>query len=68
MLFLKNVSGLDKKSSFFKAFSLKKGYILVLQVSVFNKRGSFFLRNYMNICERGIFLNLENNHMSPFCM
>ena len=33
-LFLKNVSGLGKKS-LFEAFSLEKGYSLVLKVNVF---------------------------------
>ena len=43
VLFLKNVSGLEKKQYFFKAFSLEKGYFLVLQVSVSEKRGIFSL-------------------------
>ena len=35
VLFWEDVSTLEKKGIFFLAFSLKKGYFLVLQVSVF---------------------------------
>ena len=42
VLFFKNVSGLEKKMVSFEAFSLKKAYFLVLQISVFEKRGVFF--------------------------
>ena len=39
--FLENVSSLEKRG-IFKYFSLEKRYFLVLQVSVFLKKGSFF--------------------------
>ena len=51
--FLENVSSLEK-GVFFKPFSLEKGYFLVLQVSVFFKKGVFF--SSVNISERGHFL------------
>ena len=62
---MENVKGLDKRV-FNEDISLKKGYFLVLQVSVFFKKGVFF--SFVNISERGIFLNLENDHTYLFCM
>ena len=50
--FLEYVSIIEKEV-FFKSFSLENGYFLVLQVSVFFKKGVFF--SSVNISERGHF-------------
>ena len=43
----------------------KKGYFMVLQVSVFEKRVLF---SFVNISESAIFFNLENHQMSTLLL
>ena len=63
--FFKNVRDLEKMVSF-DSFSLKKGYFLVFQVSVFEKKGVFF--SFVNISERGNFLIWRTIIRLPFHM
>ena len=65
VLFFVNVSGFEKRV-FFEDISLKRGYFLVLQVSVFEKKGGFF--SSVNISERGNFLIWRTIIRPPFCM